>query len=543
MTNTAFDDDFDNDFDSPIADDEDANNGNTEDSRNVLRDLENWEQPREQSFIEQRGPMTNGNRAHEPEGFERLHGTTSTSNSVSIDANFTDTGYSTSSNVPSCRNVPNGNRHFHNDYNRSINGFDRATTYGGLENLSNGHCHINRAPNALNRTDVLNVRNYQGVDDPEPVDFRGSSEMSRNVGSSDASEDHPTRGTRMHISYLLDQLKTQLTAVPPPSPTPTSNQPMKRNIMDLITSLRRDNNNFSSDTKCNREVNVRTVPTQTETNYARETPLTQITNNSAELRENFIANERKDSSDDRQTSAEAQTTKRKVSTAIREELAADEADEANETLQCDELSTHLMTTNVRHMDLQSILNPLLYQHVIPDIRSAPNDETSVNSQNTLNNPSTPEIQDIEHLDTRYTANFNTAINNGLSRLRNLVETENTSGFSGSVTATSENDAIFRITPSGLSENIDGNIDVTVIHKPCNDDLMASNSLDSTTTISLENDFQNATENDDNSSLSSSETSVSGVSRQAPDGGNPVEESGPSIINKAHVDSQDSSSTS
>ncbi|XP_043285628.1 uncharacterized protein [Venturia canescens] len=552
VTNTAFEDDFENDFDTPVAEDDDANNGNTEDSRNVLRDLENWEQPREpfesRSLMEERGTMTNGNRAHNPEGFERAR-VTSNSNSASIDANFTDTGYSTSSNVQSCRNVSNGNRYFENDDNRfcsrnsveehTINGYDRATMYAGIENLSNGHCP-NRAPNALNRTDVLNVRNYRSGDS-ESLDFRGSSELSRNFephnGSTDGSEDHPTRGTRMHINYLLDKLKTQLTAVPPP---PTTNQPMKRNIMDLITSLRRDNNNFSNETKCNREVNVRTVPTQTETNYAREIPLTQMSNNSTETRGNLISNERHDSTNDGQTSIKTQSMKHKVSTAVREELAADEG---NDTLECDDLSTHLMTTNVRHMDLQSILNPLLYQHVIPDVRTASNGGTEINLQNSSNDSTTPEIEDIVRLDSRYTDNFNSTINSGLSRLRNLMETESASRCAASVTGTSENNEIFRITPSGISENIDGNIDVTVIHKPCNDDLMASNSVDSTTTISLDNDFQNATENDDNSSLNSTETSVSGVSRQAPDGGNPVEESGTSVMSKKQIDSQESSSTS
>lgn len=99
-----------------------------------------------------------------------------------------------------------------------------------------------------------------------------------------------------------------------------------------------------------------------------------------------------------------------------------------------------------------------------------------------------------------------------------------------------------MTPSGVSENIDGNIDVTVIHKPCNDELMASNSLDSTTTISIDNDMHAGTEIDDNSSLNSTDTSVSGVSRQAPEGGNPVEEAGAAIVKRTD-DSMDSSSAS
>lgn len=204
----------------------------------------------------------------------------------------------------------------------------------------------------------------------------------------------------------------------------------------------------------------------------------------------------------------------------------------------DELSAHLITSNVRHMNLESILNPLLYTHLIPEV------QTTENGGRSSNLPSnSPEIEAIERLDTRYTESFNATINNGLNRLRNLIDAESSLTEDRNISTTSDNEEIFRINPSGVSENIDGNIDVTVIHKPCNDDLMASNSIDSTTTISLEHDLHTGTEIDDNSSFNSSETSVSAVSRQTPDGGNPVEDDGAPLIRKTSDTSRDSSSQS
>lgn len=222
----------------------------------------------------------------------------------------------------------------------------------------------------------------------------------------------------MHISHLLDKLTTQLTAVPPP----TTNQPMKRNIMDLITSLRRNNNNFPNDVKCNREVNVRTVPTQTEANHVSDSRISHLSNNSSESRQDALTDDL-----DREIDEIPAKSKRreKVSTAIREELAADESNN-----DCDELSAHLMTTNVRHMNLESILNPLIYQHLIPEVQSSMNNGADGNCRNSVAFGDTPEVEAVERLDTRYAENFNATINNGLSRLRNLVDAENSSRNSG-----------------------------------------------------------------------------------------------------------------
>ena len=526
VTNSAFIDD-DIDFDAPIPDDEldeyyNTPNDNSENINNAnTASKQNWH-PWEIGPIAPGTSPSSDRLAASLCRVEEMENRLGTSNSASLDANYTDTGYSTSSNVPSTGNPPNGNRFAsESEDNRfpsgllsevNRNGFKNGPGIAdGSANILNGHYASYQRSSTI-RTEILN----------------GQTAILENDRSNE-SGDKPVQGSRVHIGYLLDRLSTQVSNPDPPA----TNQPMKRNIMQLLSSIRRNNNNFPNDGKCNQEANVRTVPTQTETNYVRD---------SLALHLSERLNARSDDQsrlDD--TEIPAKTKKpNKVSAAIREELAADEINESHD---CDELSAHLMTTNVRHMNRDNSVNPLLYPHLIPDVQIAPNGETPVIVQNFTNPQSrTPEVEAIERLDTRYTDNFNATINTGLGRLRNLMDVESTSrNVSTSPTLNSENDAIFRVTPSGVSENIDGNIDVTVIHKPCNDELMASNSLDSTTTISLDNDMQTGTEIDDNSSLNSSETSVSAVSRQAPDGGNPVEESSNLQIVKSSDDSQDSSS--
>ncbi|XP_024939739.1 uncharacterized protein LOC107266816 isoform X2 [Cephus cinctus] len=491
VTNAPFDDDFENDFDpnEPEMEVENNENGNVQ-SITTLSGYHNNELWQSVSTRNTQSPDRNitANISRTPTEFQDIQSRSvaqilSDNNTISFDGNLTDTGYSTSSNLRSSQNLSNGNHMQQIQTHRYSN-----------ESLCENH------------------------------------------------SEHPTRGTKTHISHLLDKLSSQLTAAPPPS----GNFTMKRNIIDLISSLRHNNNNFQNDAKCNQEVNVRTVPTQADAGESEKS-----TRNKLAILQNQGTSNVRDSNTTTNSSLNEKSHKRsRVSALIREELVTEENNDATE---CDDLTTHLITSNVRHMDLDSIFNPLLYPHLIPDVQidSAVSIQSSM-IQDFQNLNSTPEGEAVEQLDNRYTQTFNATLNNGLSRIRNLVELD-TSLMSESASHTRvrrssldtpDNMEIFRLTPSGISENIDGNIDITVIHKPTCDELMASNSTDSTTTISMEKSSASQTRVDvDDASSLSSESLVSAVSRQAPDGGNPVEETGkPSMVNCQDA-LQDSSSDS
>lgn len=517
VTSTAFDDDFD-DFELPEQDvipdaNDNDKNGNT--STNGPQQALPWLPQPVDNLLTDR--TTNGNRCS-TSASERIYPARPASdhNTGSVEANNTDTGYSSSCNLRSGA-LTNGS-HCTLQRQTQLNQTQRRRT-----DESNVSCDrfINSTTNGHGkpRNSRTNVFNYQ-MNEPNTRNCRH--EDTANV----LDADNPTRGTRVHINHLLDQLSTQLTAAPPP----ITSLPMKRNIIDLISTLRRNNNNFPNDIKCNREANVRTVPTQTEGNYMEN----RSCNNSTESLNN--SHEHDYPKDDTEVPAKR---REKISTVIRDELVSED----NDSPEFDFLSAHLMSSNVRHMGLDSILNPLLYPHILPDISSG--NETSADCQQNSNSPSvTPEGEAIERLDSRYTETFNAKMNKEFGQLRDNGEIESTSGRNpGNYSPALENTELFRVTPTGVMENVDGNIDITVIHKPCNDDLMASNSAASTTTISLDNNIQTATEIDDNSSFNSTETSVSAVSRQAPDGGNPAEDPARLFVNQRKDYSQDSSSSS
>ncbi|XP_011306464.1 uncharacterized protein [Fopius arisanus] len=467
VTSTAFEDDFDNDFDfeGEIDHEDDDSNGNN---------LNVESTPRMPHLVSHEGlenglgavnnGITNGNCETFGEIQSNKYPQGGSDNTNSLEVNLTDTGYSSTSNLH--------------------------------QTVTNGH-----------RNEVLDI--------------------SQNPVANGQHEDQtfPARGTRMHISHLLDKLSMQLTT----APAPITNLPMKRNIMDLISSLRRNNNNFSSDIKCNRQANVRTVPTQTDVNF---------TSNDSEVKTETKRNNSSVSNEEdsfREDEIPAKTQRReKVSTIVREELMNDDQNDSSEY---DELSTHLMTSNIRHLDADDMLNPLLYRHALPDISDLP-ELSEVQETGQSSSPSvTPEDDTLERLDSRYSESFSATINKSLGRLSNFLDGESTCRVPR-LSPNTESTELFRVTPSGVLESTDGNIDVTVIHKPCNDELMASNSMESTTSDSGDNALQTGTEIDDNSSLNS-ETSVSAVSRQAPDGGNTVEDPGRPVLIKGTQSSEDS----
>lgn len=433
MTSNAFEDDFDNDFEIPENDEDyDDNNGNTGNNEAWLKMPDSI------------------NNVPKQESNKPAQQTTSENNCS--ETNLTaDTGYSTSStNIQF--SMTNGYHQHRTTKEDHVNEFINNSKFTFNQNI-NGNSHneqrFESAVNEDNKTTLV---------------------------SPARNDDYPTRGTRMHISHLLEQLSTQLTL--PQSLPAMTNPPMKRNIMDLISSLRKHNNNYSNDLKCNREANVRTVPTQTESNYV---------NNSSLLLNNQVSSEAEVNQDDE---IPAKTQKR------------------GETITDDNNSIGL---NVCHMDVDRILHPsipgtLEINQVLDDSRHSLT--TTPDNDNTIN---TQYSDDTDSKDIINKQSFTAS--STMSKELKINKCESS-----------------RVTPSGLSENIDRNINLTVIEKSGNDDVMANNSMESTISIiSLDNAIQTDTDIDENIEINlSATTSVSNVSRQAPDGGNPIED--PSKIN-------------
>ncbi|XP_076760051.1 uncharacterized protein LOC143428801 [Xylocopa sonorina] len=316
--------------------------------------------------------------------------------------------------------------------------------------------------------------------------------------------DYPERGTKMHINYLLDKLSLQF----PAQSYLTKSSPRKRNVTNLLSNLQLSNNNLQDSDKCNQDLKVCTVPTQTDDIYEQTITNSEVTS--------CTTDQKIDSSDRNSVEAlmQPQITN-KMSTVIREELITEEN---SNTSKCDELTTYLLTSNVRHMDLNNIFSPLLYQHLVPDLYY-PN--------------TSPDEETVKQLDNRYSKVFNRSIDKTLNEVHNLREAN----------MSSENAELYRATPSGVSENIDDSIDLTILHKSSDNDLLASNSTESTTTISVEKSLMKSIDSDlvENCNFTFPETSILVLSRQAPDGGNPVEDAKKPLIAQQNNQTQYSSS--
>ncbi|KZC12550.1 C2 domain-containing protein 3, partial [Dufourea novaeangliae] len=287
---------------------------------------------------------------------------------------------------------------------------------------------------------------------------------------------YPQRGTRTHISYLLDKLSLQL-----PSQTHlTATVPTRKNSTDLLPNLPENDNGIQNSNISTEEFKACTMLRETE----------NVNNQNIQTLESYEiicspkGNKRYNARNLSEVSAQSQNTNR-MSTVIREELTADEN---NDTSKCDN-------------DLNNIFNPLLYQHLVPDPYYS-------------NTP--PEEEAIEQLDNRYTKTFVTSVDNTLSKVRNLEEI----GASSSV-----NTELFKMTPPSVSENIDNNVNLTVLHEASYTDLLASNSTESTTTLSPGKTSVKQIDDEmtERSYSTSSRASDLVLSRQAPDGGNPMED--------------------
>lgn len=305
-------------------------------------------------------------------------------------------------------------------------------------------------------------------------------DTTRNYLSDNIAEYAPL-GERTHINHLLDKLSLDL----PPGPPPAVNVPMKKDILELFASLREHRTNWQEQDKITdaRDVNTCSVVTQTDKEMSEEYGYPRTTNlartSGCSIDENVAGG------------SEQAEPCNKMSTVIREELAADES---NDSTNCDELTTYLITSNIRHMNMDGIFNPLLYQYLVPDVQVA--------------SAASPENKAVEQLDNRYDA-----VTRSFDRMERLVANGEDRADGGQVRESTE---LLRLTPSGISANVDSNIDVTVVHKSSDNDLMSGNSMESTGTSLGQAEKLHC-------STLTSEISVPRVSRQAPEGGNPVEE--------------------
>lgn len=322
--------------------------------------------------------------------------------------------------------------------------------------------------------------------------------------SSDSSAEYPARGTKMHINHLLDKLSLDFPIKPQ---TADTNIPIKRNIVDLFAKLR-EHRNHHLQTKNKSGVDTCSVPTQTDnTNeqriYDTTSPITPSTN--AVYFSESVSRPNEESQ-----------SHNKISTVIREELIAEENDD---TVKWDDLTTYLITTNIRYRNVDDMVNPLLYKHLLPDLQA-----TSAVS---------PEGETVEQLDSQYMKSFSTAMKEDKidrSAETNLSQVDAQEKNHTDVSESKESAELIRSMPSSASGNVIGNIDVTVVHKFCDNDLTLGNSTESTVGTSLEKlSIQQVDVETENCRFT--ELPVLEISRQAPDGGNPVEEVNVSVMTK------------
>lgn len=362
-----------------------------------------------------------------------------------------------------------------------------------LESMSNQSTTINLKATDTGYSSSSNMHPSQY---PKHYQYQNSCDSTHNY-LSDRNTDYPARGTKTHISHLLDKLSLDLS----PRPLAGVDMPLKRNIINLFTKLRERKNHSQDKEENNCNINTCSVPTQTD-NISLQQIYPDVTS-----QQSFNTNNASESI--LRPTEESQSCS-KISTVIREELVAEENDDS----EWDELTTYLISTNIRYRHLDGMVNPLLYQHLIPDLQV-----TSVTS---------PEEETVEQLDNRYAKSFSTSLSRGTidrSTENNAMFPIDTQIKSRTYLSESdENTELQRATSSGVSGNVSDNIDVTVIHKPGDNDLTSGNSIESTITTSLDKlPVQQIDVGTENYCFTISKLSVPGISRQAPDGGNPIEE--------------------
>lgn len=340
-----------------------------------------------------------------------------------------------------------------------------SKTYVSCDNSVSCEIIKHNSSKILNSYDKRNLLNDNSEIQPQ------NEHLIQNIKTlDDTFIDYPKQGTKAHINYLLDKLSSQF----PAQSYLTKVMPMEKDITNVLTNL--PNNSCLQDT--NQELKIFTSHTKMDNIQNSVNPVTNSMSREVDIydQDSQIAN--------------------KISTVIREELIAEES---SNTSKCDELTTYLITSNIRHMDLNNICNLPLYQHLMPDLYCP---HTSL------------EEETIEQLDNRYSKEFNTSENNKLNKIHDLRGTN----------ISMQNTDHFRTTPSGISENINST-DFIGFHDTNYNDQLANNSTESTTTISIANSIVKSIDSEivENSDSISFETSDLALPRQAPDGGNPIED--------------------
>lgn len=258
----------------------------------------------------------------------------------------------------------------------------------------------------------------------------------------------------------------------------------------------------------------------------------------------------------------------RISSVIREELATEE----NGDSELDNLTSFLITSNIRHINTDDALSPFLYQNIIPDMNlTNPVSLTSLEGQDSQNSQCNTERREIAELDSRYSENFKKTLNNGLQKLqdheKNGISSSNgdnnsqiswvrmralyffffffnclnificdfqTSSLSDSQTRMMQRETLSvttdstlipaRMTSSGTLDYFGNTLDVTTVPNSSNDMMDCGTSVLTLPLCQSEQSFSKCNETEMSLiNLAPSESSVSSVSRQAPDGGNPTEE--------------------
>lgn len=188
--------------------------------------------------------------------------------------------------------------------------------------------------------------------------------------------------------------------------------------------------------------------------------------------------------------------------------------EENEGATEDQLSRHLIASNLRHMgNTQNCSNPLFYEHLLPEVTNLVQISTEAQS---------PETEAVKQLDSRYVENFNLAMNSGLQRLYNLPNSSKDGQDEGS---NADLEAFnFRLTPSGVSQKFESAKTNPTAAPKSNDKFGVDDTETESSSSSLDKTSVQTVLEDEDNVMTSSESSASIVSRQAPDGGNPIEES-------------------
>jgi len=451
VTNTAFEDEFDNDFDiiEPDIDNENTNDRNVEIAhypQSTVSEYSNSEtlQMSKQYEIQNDRNIINDERQTSSISNCNLH-FESASNRV-ISSETTDIGYCSSSNTH-FRQHPG---YYHNQY----------------KNKYNSTCNY-----------LL-----------------------------DNNTEYPVRGTKTHINHLLDKLSLDLS----PRPSSKAAIPIRKNILGLLANLQEHRNNSQDKNKNSCDINTCTMLTQTDNEQHAHSYTT-----------NFIT-----SKTTAEESISVESPHNRISAVIREELIAEEN---NDSTNYDELTTYLITSNVRHMDLNSIFNPFLYQHLMPDLQVA----AAVS----------PEGEAVKQLDNRYARSFDIAMhNNNIDLLKENTLFQNGTQLKNRATILEcdKKKEFFSLTPSNISENVDSNIDMAVIYKSSGNDSTSNHNMESTVVMSFDKSSVQ-TEIEAKNYLIVSELSVPGVSRQAPEGGNPIEEVKTSVATKWQNDARNADS--